>query len=459
MLGRRDRVVAREADVAVVGAGLAGLAAARALRAAGREVIVLEARDRVGGRTLNEPIGDGKVVEIGAQWVGPTQDRVIGLIGELGLRDLPDPLAPGTNLFERGGVARPLRGDDPEGQPDRARRGRARCSSGSTRWPPRCRRRHRGWLRRRPTWDWADVRVVDAPQRPHRRRPRHPAAGDHRRLGGRAARRLAAPRPLLHPLGRLDRVAHRHRGRRPAGPGRRRLAADLAADGRGARSPGSSSSTPRCRRIGYGRRRRRGRRPTGSTVRARRAIVAVPPTLAGRIAYDPPMPAVRDGLSQRMAQGSVDQVHGVYERPFWRDRGFSGRSRASPARSRSASTTRRRTAAPASCSASSRAMPPGRRWILPRPERRAIVAELLRAALRPRGGRPDRLRRPSLGRGGVVARLLRRLHAARRLERQRRRPCGRRSGRSIGPGPRRRRSGTATWTAPSAPGAMPRKRF
>ena len=124
MLGRRDRAVAREADVAVVGAGLAGLSAARALRAAGREVIVLEARDRVGGRTLNEPIGDGKVVEIGAQWVGPTQDRVIGLIGELGLRDLPDP-SRGHQPVRAGGVAGPVRGDDPEGQSGWAGRGRA----------------------------------------------------------------------------------------------------------------------------------------------------------------------------------------------------------------------------------------------------------------------------------------------------------------------------------------------
>ena len=60
------------------------------------------------------------------------------------------------------------------------------------------------------------------------------------------------------------------------------------------------------------------------TVKARRAIVAVPPTLAGRIAYDPPLPAVRDGLSQRMAQGSVIKCMAIYERPFWRERGFSG---------------------------------------------------------------------------------------------------------------------------------------
>ena len=60
------------------------------------------------------------------------------------------------------------------------------------------------------------------------------------------------------------------------------------------------------------------------TVGAKGAIVAVPPTLAGRIAYDPPLPAVRDGLSQRMAQGSVVKCMAVYERPFWRERGLSG---------------------------------------------------------------------------------------------------------------------------------------
>ena len=54
-----------EADVAIVGAGLAGLVAARRLLAAGVEPLVIEARERVGGRLLNEEIGDGKVVEVG----------------------------------------------------------------------------------------------------------------------------------------------------------------------------------------------------------------------------------------------------------------------------------------------------------------------------------------------------------------------------------------------------------
>jgi monoamine oxidase len=76
-----------DADVIVVGAGLAGLVAARELEAKGLSVIVCEARDRVGGRLLNEPlpIGD-QVTEIGGEWVGPTQYKINALADELGLQ-------------------------------------------------------------------------------------------------------------------------------------------------------------------------------------------------------------------------------------------------------------------------------------------------------------------------------------------------------------------------------------
>src|SRR5687767_5458582 len=76
-------------DVVVVGAGLAGLVAARDMQRAGLEVCVLEARDRVGGRTLNQDIGGGHVVEAGGQWIGPTQDRLAALARELGVDTFP----------------------------------------------------------------------------------------------------------------------------------------------------------------------------------------------------------------------------------------------------------------------------------------------------------------------------------------------------------------------------------
>src|SRR6266516_4780641 len=97
---------ARQVDVAVVGAGLAGLTAARRLLEAGLEPIVVDARDRVGGRTLNHDIGDGKVVEVGGQWVGPTQRRMLALAQEVGVDTFPT-YDEGENVIEwRGDIKR-----------------------------------------------------------------------------------------------------------------------------------------------------------------------------------------------------------------------------------------------------------------------------------------------------------------------------------------------------------------
>src|SRR5215467_11407103 len=86
---RRRTAMAEAADVLVVGAGLAGLTAARELTSAGHSVLVLEARDRVGGRVVNEDIGDGKIVEMGGQWAGPGQDKIYALAAGLGIATFP----------------------------------------------------------------------------------------------------------------------------------------------------------------------------------------------------------------------------------------------------------------------------------------------------------------------------------------------------------------------------------
>ena len=101
-----------EADVVVVGAGLAGLTAARKLTESGSSVIVLEARDRVGGRTLNESIGNGHVIDVGGQWIGPTQDRMYALAAEAGIETFPTHTN-GKNLLELGGKVRRYTGTIP----------------------------------------------------------------------------------------------------------------------------------------------------------------------------------------------------------------------------------------------------------------------------------------------------------------------------------------------------------
>ena len=86
------------ADVVVVGAGLAGLAAASRLVDAGAEVVVLEARERVGGRTLTLPAADGTPIDHGGQWIGPTQDRIAALAERVGVTTYP--------TYERGSIPR-----------------------------------------------------------------------------------------------------------------------------------------------------------------------------------------------------------------------------------------------------------------------------------------------------------------------------------------------------------------
>jgi len=73
-------------DVAIIGAGLSGLTSGRQLRSASIEsFVILEARDRVGGRTVNHDLGNGVVSEGGGQWIGPTQTEIYALAEELGV--------------------------------------------------------------------------------------------------------------------------------------------------------------------------------------------------------------------------------------------------------------------------------------------------------------------------------------------------------------------------------------
>ncbi len=309
----------READVVVIGAGLAGLTAARDLTARGLEVSVLEARDRVGGRTLNQDLGGGKVVEMGGQWVGPTQDRAYALAEELGLSTFPT-YATGDEMAVLNGRHRRYSGELPRLNPlvmaDFAQLV-MRLERLATRVPveepwaaPRARawdaQTFETWLRRTAKTSTArsmlsaymttilaaessDYSLLQALFYVHSGTNFETLATIE---GGAQQDRIVGGSQLLA-LGLADRLGDAVRLGAPV----HQIDHD------------TSRVTVHA---------------AGVTVAARRAVVTVPPALAARIAFDPPLPGPRDQLLQRMPQGTVTKVNVVYERPFWRDQGLKG---------------------------------------------------------------------------------------------------------------------------------------
>jgi monoamine oxidase len=317
-----------DTDVIVVGAGLSGLATARRLVAAGVATQVLEARARVGGRTEHGHLGDGTPVELGGQWIGPTQDRMVDLLSELGLESFPA-YNDGELLVLLGG-------------------GRARMGSHRGAVPPlnpfvladllQAQRRFERLARRVPLgapWKGPAARVQDA-----RTLESWIRSNVHTRVGRSYFRVVteavfaAEPRDLslLHALfyvhagGDLDTLVNTDRGaqeRRIVG-GAARIAEVLA-----------SQLGDRVR-LGCPVRRIQQRDGDdggvtvevdgGDHVTARRVVVTLPPTLAGRLVYEPALPGWRDQLTQRVPAGSVSKCYAAYDTPFWREDGLTGTS-------------------------------------------------------------------------------------------------------------------------------------
>ena len=105
-----------EADICIVGAGLAGLTAARRLSQAGQAVVLLEARDRVGGRVWTQTSGAGVPVDMGGCFIGPNHDHLQALAKETGVATFKT-FVQGDNVLATGGKVRRYRGDIPRISP------------------------------------------------------------------------------------------------------------------------------------------------------------------------------------------------------------------------------------------------------------------------------------------------------------------------------------------------------
>jgi monoamine oxidase len=306
-------------DVVVVGAGLAGLSAARRLLEAGVSVAVLEARDRVGGRTFSVWEADDRLVEYGGQWIGPTQDAVLGLIDELGLDTFTQPVD-GDNVMLSAGTLLRYSGAMPVTD----------AQAGADLMDAMVVLTDLA-MEIDPAAPWAHPRAheLDAVTVETWITARPYCDGAKRWL--RALTRALFPAEpgeisLLHALFyiRSGNGLERMIGTVNSAQERRiTVGAQRLAEGLARMLEGRIRLACPVFRIDHGPdavvvHHDRGR------VRAQRVIVAIPPTLAGRLRYSPPMPGFRDQLTQRSFMGSVIKVHLFYPTPFWRAAGLSG---------------------------------------------------------------------------------------------------------------------------------------
>lgn len=312
-------------DVVIVGAGPSGLSAARALKGRGLSVAVLEARDRVGGRTWTESI-DGAVLEIGGQWISPDQTALAGLVGELGLETYPRYREGESVYISADGSRSTYTGEMfPVGEHTGKEMLRlielldalaAETDPGAPWEHPRAREldtvSFHHWLREQSTDEEACNNIGLFVAGGMLTKPAHAFSALQAVL-------MAASAGSFSNLVDEDFILDR----RVVGGMQQvseRMADDLAGDVflnnpvRFLRWPGEDGDPD-----------------DGVTavtdkmaVRARYAIMAVPPNLYSRVSFEPALPRRQHQMHQHQSLGLVIKIHAVYPTPFWREKGLSG---------------------------------------------------------------------------------------------------------------------------------------
>lgn len=306
-------------DTVVVGGGVTGLVAAWRLTQAGQDVVVLEARDRVGGRLRSE-VHDGSLFEIGGQWVSPDQDALKALLDELGLTTYERHREGASLYVDRGGEAKRFDGDALPVGPETAvaiERLTKTLDDLTAEIDP-----DRPWdhpeaqrLDRITFQRWLEEECDDVEARDNIALYVGPAM-------------LTKPAWAFSALQALLMAAS-------AGSFQNLVDADFILD---RRVEGGLASVPLALARRLGDRVRLGQDVTaidhdadGATVvvgqeriRARRVVLAVPPPLVRRIRFTPELPAEHRHAREQQSFGLVIKVQVEYPSPFWRERGLSG---------------------------------------------------------------------------------------------------------------------------------------
>jgi len=315
----RQTVTELQCDVVVVGAGATGLTIATDLEKAGFSTIVVEARDRIGGRLRTETIG-GAVLELGGQWVSPDQTALIATLAELGLETF-ERYRDGESVYvDATGKATRFTGDlfptSPATQAE-IERLIALLSALTAEVDPA------------EPWNHPRAAELDAQSFEAWLEQNSDDAEARANVGLFIAEAMITkPSHSFSVLQALLMAAS-------AGGFEHLVDADFILD---RRVVGGLQQVPLLLAAKLGDRVHLGQ-PARSidhdddgvvvttddlVVRARRVVVAVPPNLYGRIQYNPALPPVRQQMHQHLSLGLVIKVHAVYPTPFWRAAGLSG---------------------------------------------------------------------------------------------------------------------------------------
>lgn len=315
----------RRVDVVVVGAGISGLVAARKIARSGRSVLVVEARERVGGRVLNHHLRSGDVIEAGGAFVGPTQGHILRLARELRVPTFEE-YAQGDSVY----VSRTLGRIEysgtvpPDPQIAEAAVLLQQINDYAAEVPVDA-----PWTHPRAAeWDsmtlaeWIRANSLNsAPIENLIRSWTQPGFGaDPAELSFLFTLHYVACSGDERNVGTFERNSETVGGAQE----RRFVGGSQLIPIRLARQLGPQVAL-RAAVTGIDQEERRVVVHTWrGTVRARRVIVAAPPSTVRRIAFRPGLPVRRQQLLSHLDMGNLMKCDAVYERPFWRDAGLSG---------------------------------------------------------------------------------------------------------------------------------------